>query len=739
MEATKIARILQRIAASPLSVDEYFRRHAVPFSRAQYFRYKARFAAAGLAGLRDGRSQGNHHKLTPEAEGFLRGVHQTDPSQSLQALRACLATALGIEVDRSTVGRYLGRVGAEVEWPRRREPERRFTAGGGFEIIGALALHLNWAQHTAQVIHQERERFRSTAAYQQERQGRDRQGRNPQGQFTGGYNRRADIRRRRFVSVDEKRQSKNYSRLALWQVSEVTLVRKCLGVLALPLITLNGTTRSANGPLGNALEHFCGYNYQHHTLDKFLRELKYLGISERLLREQVAFWQAHWQKLNPAQSALPLLCYYVDGQTKPLWSKQRVKKNKVSMLGRVMGCLEQVFVHDAFGHPVYLETYAGKAPVGEHVLSLFEKIEAALEGPGPALRVQRVIVMDAANNSVGTLRAFARQERYHYITALDANQWQPRKVRAQGRPQRYAYGEATLRDCRIELADSRDKGYLVVVRAVQIDWDQGKRTVLVTSLPKAVVGASLVVKTYFDRWPCEELRFKDMKGFACLHRVAGYGKQRLPDEKVRQAQQDLQAKLTVLRSRLRLPLKAIADQEARLAAWIEKERRIYCQAPVVDGQRVVTPEQRAGLKRLAREMRLCKRTLKALEAEHEKELGKLRAYEKQWLRLQGKDYVYRIDVELDQLMTYFRVALVNLSSWFLHHCLEHQPMSLASFLHRILLLPAEIELTPDVRHIRLQRNPKDPACMSRLERALHRLNNLKIHHLDGRRIVFTLE
>ena len=50
---------------------------------------------------------------------------------------------------------------------------------------------------------------------------------------------------------------------------------------------------------------------------------------------------------------LPLLCYYVDGNTKALWSKKRVKKNKVTMLGRVMGCLEQVFVHGAQG-PVEL-------------------------------------------------------------------------------------------------------------------------------------------------------------------------------------------------------------------------------------------------------------------------------------------------------------------------------------------------------------------------------------------------
>jgi len=588
------------------------------------------------------------------------------------------------------------------------------------------------------VILKERERFREGEAFLQERVSRDRKGRNALGQFTGEYNRRADIRLRRFASVEEKRAHKNYSRMALFQTGEHIVERKCLGILALPLITLNGTTRSVNTPLGNALEHFCGYNYQHHTLDRFLRELKYLGISDFLLRDQVSFWQAHWRNFEENPSGLPFLCYYVDGNTKPLWSEKRVKKNKVTMLGRVMGCLEQVFVHDGFGHPVYVETYAGKAPVGEYVLDMFEKIEDALEGPGPPLRVRRVIVMDAANNGVGTLRAFAQQDRYHYITALDDNQWNPSKVREQGRPKRYYYGDATLRDCLLELEDSREKGYLVVVRAVRIDWDYGKRTVLITSLPKETVGASLVVKAYFDRWPYEELQFRDMKSFACLNRVAGYGKKKLPDEKVRQAQKELRERITALRQRLRVPLKAIADQEERLSVCIDKERHIHSQCQILDGKRVVDEQARPILKSLSREMAQCRRQIKSIESEWRKDLHRLRRYEKEWLRLQGKEYVYRIDVELDQIMAYFRVSLVNLSSWFLHECLQKHTMSLAQFLHSILLMPAEIELTKDIRRIRLTRNLKDPEGMVRLEPALQHLNDLQIQHLDGRRIEFVV-
>src|SRR6266516_1894119 len=94
--AEKIAAMVEKIAGSDLSVDEFFRRYTVPFSRPQYFRYQARLAgfsrpqyfryqarlaAQGLAGLLDGRRQGNRRKLTPEAEAFLRGAHQSNPQR----------------------------------------------------------------------------------------------------------------------------------------------------------------------------------------------------------------------------------------------------------------------------------------------------------------------------------------------------------------------------------------------------------------------------------------------------------------------------------------------------------------------------------------------------------------------------------------------------------------------------------------------------------------------------------
>jgi hypothetical protein len=65
-------------------------------------------------------------------------------------------------------------------------------------------------------------------------------------------------------------------------------------------------------------------------------------------------------------------------------------------------------------------------------------------------------------------------------------------------------------------------------------------------------------------------------------------------------------------------------------------------------------------------------------------------------------------------------------------------MSLARFLHTILLLPAEIELTKELRRVKLRRNPKDPRRMNQLRPALERLNQLAIQDLDQRRFKFDL-
>jgi hypothetical protein len=249
---------------------------------------------------------------------------------------------------------------------------------GGFELIVAVAHCLGWPERAAKIIGE------AVASMKRERDAEigvpgvpDPRGRNRRGHFTTRYNRRRDVRAARFASVSEKRATKNLESMHIVRDRAETIARMCLAVLSLPLVTANGNVRTVNVAMGQYLKHRCGYNYRQSTVTRYLSELKYLGASRVLLEDLPVFWHRCWaSELEAAEG--PLLCYYIDGNTKALWSSQRVKQNKVTMLGRVMGCLEQVFIHDGFGHPIYFETYSGHAPLGEHVLGLFERIEAAI-------------------------------------------------------------------------------------------------------------------------------------------------------------------------------------------------------------------------------------------------------------------------------------------------------------------------------------------------------------------------
>jgi hypothetical protein len=200
------------------------------------------------------------------------------------------------------------------------------------------------------------------------------------------------------------------------------------------------------------------------------------------------------------------------------------------MLGRVMNCLEQVFIHDGHGHPIYFQTFNGHAYLGKNALRMMDKISAYIQEtgkPDEPHSISRILIFDGRGNGVKTLRELCRSE-YHFITILDANQVNARKLKSVTSTKQYDYGDAHLTDCAIEV-DSHEKGYIFEIRAVQVYWDNGRMTVLITSLSEEIFSFDNVVKSYFDKWPTQELNFKDMKSRVNIHRIVGYGKRRSVD------------------------------------------------------------------------------------------------------------------------------------------------------------------------------------------------------------------
>ena len=272
-----------------------------------------------------------------------------------------------------------------------------------------------------------------------------------------------------------------------------------------------------------------------------------------------------------------------------------------------------------------------------------------------------------------------------------------------GRASRYAYGEATLREAVIELEDSQQKGYLIRTRAVKIEWDNGKTTVLLTSLPVRAVGASEVVRSYLTRWPAEELQFKSMKGAVSLNRVAGYG-----------------------------------THEQAVAKLIPRMRRLKAQSEIEDGKRKMAPDLMKKLETYRKRLLTHEQEMKRIEKERPREFRLLRKHQREWLRLQGKETVYKVDVELDQILTFHRVSLAHLYAYFVKYFLGGVSTSMLTLLHKIIHLHAKVEQTKEIRKVVIDYNKKDRDTMDVLAAAIDKMNELEVIGSHGKRMVFAL-
>jgi hypothetical protein len=264
-------------------------------------------------------------------------------------------------------------------------------------------------------------------------------------------------------------------------------------------------------------------------------------------------------------------------------------------------------------------------------------------------------------------------------------------------------------------------------------------TVLLTSLPVETAGLSEVVRSYFDRWPAQELQFKSMKSTVSLHRVAGYGKQKVQDEKIAQ-RQDHAAKMIIrLTEVLKKPLEDIGVLEESIAKLIPKERRLRNKSEIIHGKRELSERLREQLESYEKQIQSHEKEIKKIEKEHPDHFRLLRKHKREWLRLQGKEVVYKVDVELDQIVTFHRVSLANLYAYFIKHFLGGQPMSMTDLLHKLIHLPATIKETDAVRKVILDYNKKDKLMMEKLSGAIEKINALHVIGPKGKRMEFSFE
>ena len=731
----KIICILEDIEKSSLSLSQYFREKTVPFGRAQYYNYKKAIEESGIDGLIDQRNKGNHLKFTEEIKHFVKGLLNRDRSLTSEDVQTEVNKEFGLSISNTVINDF--RRENNLALIHTKEKIIPVKESGASEIAMALAMESGIIYALTDSISFAVEKMRETKKFKESASNpKDHSDLRIKGKFTKEYNKSPQVSNLRFKSIDEKITNKRFGSMRIFSLTRESLIRHTLALFSLPIVTSNGKVRSIDNPRGNALEYLCGFNYKASSLDMHIRDLKYLQISNLLIETTAKFWIDFWNSRTKSDNIFA--CYYLDGNTKALWSSKSCHKGKVTMLGRVMNCLEQVFIHDGKGHPLYFQTFNGHADFGENALKMVDKVSEYLENNtdlGIQFAVNRILIMDSAGNGVNTLREMTKSG-YNFITMLDSNQINDRKVKFVSEKKRYEFGDAFLTEFTIELEDSLEKGYIYTARAVQVNWNNGRTCVLITSLPKSIFSIDNVVKSYFDRWPAQELSFKDMKSGVNINRTVGCTKKLIDNDKVLRKIEELQQAIGIIEKDLDLPLKKIRWIERTLQLKIDEERRYRERSIVANGERTLPELEEKILTEIKSEINSLKRRIKAIEMDDEKAFSSLKIKKSELARIVDKKKIYSVDVELDQIMTCFKISFANICSYFLEKCFNGERMTLQHIFETIFELRGKVTIDDDQRTIMIERNIKQENLMKRLEKAFEILNFLGIKDLYGNRYNF---
>jgi hypothetical protein len=142
-----------------------------------------------------------------------------------------------------------------------------------------------------------------------------------------------------------------------------------------------------------------GYRYGSSTLTQYLGELEKVGAAEI--------------KTELAVEARGQFCY-IDGHMVPFWTRVKMHKGKITMMGRIMAGTKAVVAHDGNGQAINFECY----PPDSHLNRVIEKQCTAIETD---MGITRFII-DREVNAVEIARRFVKRG-WGLICLLDANEY----------------------------------------------------------------------------------------------------------------------------------------------------------------------------------------------------------------------------------------------------------------------------------------------------------------------------
>ena len=688
-------------------------------------------------------------RLTPAVEGFILGLLSGDSQlRSLEIVRR-VKGGLGMTIGGSTVRYFLREKG--LAQPRGRptgQTQAEPLPLAGAELLKAVEVEVG---AVAKLTRDQMKAFEELPAT--DGPLRDTlSNRDDHGRFLSAYNEKqakADAEvAPKFRSVAETSGERDLQEMRAANSSYEALYRKNYSLTMLPLVTDSTRWSTLEHWQGDYLGTLVGYPYQASTLEKHLGELKMAELSDVALFSVASFWTAPgMHPTGPLESGVIL---YADTTTKPIWTHDFARCAKVSKAGnRVMPATSTLALHAGCGTPLIYRSFSGRVSLPAEVGALLEQWEE-LAGDGTA---QRLIVMDREAHATWFFKELP--SRWLYIIPLCTSVTGPNARFEELEPWE-AYGEHgdQTREGFLWLNDSHKKDAQLRVRVVARKRHRtGKVAWFATSTERESFGAGTVIDLYFRRWPAQEHVFRNANGRVGLGVHHGFGRALVQNVAVIDQIEKLEG-----RHRKNTALYKQASQEAseimlshdrQVEAVKETENHVAGLRKevdrAVDKGSTQTPLFRENYKALqVQQDRLPKAraAADAMRAKNkaltEKAMKAKAAADLDLIELERRTKqtrVFTVDVELDQIMTAFKLTFMNLCGYFLVHYFGDRKVELDTLIKAVFTLPGERVRTRATETIRIYRQPRERKFMPLVEEACRLLTEKRLFR-DKRRLVF---